>query len=206
VSWVVWKINRIGPHHPDVSTVTLHALALVLLLSFGFASCGNGAPVRAVSHAVKMDADQDSDGDGPVGDDDLYFGHSADASSRRSIGIVLRHYYAVAAEGSGARACNMIDSRLKREIPIVYGRPPGPPELKGGTCAIVMSKLFELHHRQLVDDASTLMLGQLLVEGDRALAFLRFKGASKRFLYLKQERGMWMIEGLLDWGPPQKGN
>jgi hypothetical protein len=154
------------------------------------AAATGGSPARVyVTTAKAFDGD-----DAPV----RFFGHEASAAERQPITALLTHYYAAAAKEDGAKACPLIHSLIAETIPEDYGQTPA---LRGTTCAVVMSKLFKQHHRQLVIDSATLEVTSVRVEGGRALALLRFaKAPVPNHIPVHREGRTWKIWELLD-GP-----
>lgn len=153
----------------------------------------------------KKPRDRDNDSDNESGsyydsDDDSvrYFGHAASATDRRAITALVKRYYAVAAAENGRSACSMIASSIAKSVPEDLGRAPGPPYLHGGTCAVVVSKLFFQNHRQLAIYASTLRVTGVRLIGNRGLAVLGFRTLPGRQIGVMRESGMWKIDALLD--------
>jgi hypothetical protein len=149
--------------------------------------------------------DGDNDTDNSSGsyydsDDDSvrHYGHAADTSDRSAIAALVKRYYAAAATEDGAAACSMILSNLVRSVPRDLGRPPGPPYLRGNTCAIVMSKIFKEHHLQLAAYAGGLEVTGVRVDHDHGLAVLGFKTLPGRQIRVAREARAWKLEALLD--------
>ena len=69
-----------------------------------------------------------------------FFGHAAGAAEERTATAFVKRYYAAAAAGNGARACSLLSTEIAGSVVEQYGRPPGPPGLRGTSCAVVMSK------------------------------------------------------------------
>ncbi len=190
------------------------------LLCVGFDACGDAstgvrsssrkaskpAAIAATTGTVVSNpvapstAKPDNDGDGDNGSDDDRWGSAASATDRRAVVRLVKHYYAVAAAGEGARGCALIYSLLAEEIPELYGEPPGPPSLRGGTCSAVMYKVFRQKHRLLAADVATIDVIGVRVKRLRGLALLRFKGSPERDIPVHREHGAWRIDALLDGG------
>ncbi len=199
----LWLMNEAR----NIKTRSLFTSLTIALLGQVLLACG-GVGMRIHSGAstgLVKDWDHDGDFDNVhVHDNDLYFGHSATPTARQTVTAVLERYYAAAAADDGVRACLLLYAPLADEIPIVYGRsPPGPPELRGKTCSMVMTKLFKQHRPRLVVDSATLDMTGLLVEGERGLALLRFRTMGNRHMFVQREHGIWKVNELLDAGPPQ---
>lgn len=142
----------------------------------------------------------DNDGDGDNGDDDDRWGHAASEADREAVVALVKRYYGFAAAGDGGAGCALIYSLLAEEIPELYGEPPGPPSLRGGTCAAVMSKVFKQKHRQLVADTASIDVIGVRAKRLRGLALLRFKGSPERDIPVHREHNAWKINALLDGG------
>ena len=161
----------------------------------GRAPTATDAPTTTDAEAThQADSDHDSDNN----DDDYRYGEAASPTDRRLIGEVVARYYAAAAADNGAIGCSLMYSLFAEEIPEVYGEVPGPPELRGATCAAVMSKYFEIYHRQLTSDRETLEMKSVRVKRNRALAIMSFKTMPQRDILVHREYGSWKIDEMLD--------
>jgi hypothetical protein len=135
------------------------------------------------------------------GADDLVYSHVGSEADRRAIAAVLTAYYQAAAAEDGAKACSLIYSIFAEEIPETYGAsPPGPPSLRGRTCAEVMTKVFASHHKQIVADSASLKVTLVRIRERRGLALLQFRSGPERDIPMHLERGRWRVEALLDSG------
>jgi hypothetical protein len=152
-------------------------------------------PPSIQSHA-RSDSDNDSDND----NDDYRYGYAASAADKKAVTALVWRYYMAAEAGDGAKACTMIYSIFAEEIPEVHGEPPGPPALRGSTCAAVMSKLFKQHHRQLMADLAKLQVTDVRIRAHHALVLLGFKTVPPRTIRVHRERRVWKIDALLDDG------
>ncbi len=73
------------------------------------------------------------------------FGHPATAADVQAVTVLLKRYYAAAVADDGAKACPMVDSALAKAMPVDYGQ-YGAPYLHGGkTCAVLLSRLFNMN-------------------------------------------------------------
>lgn len=179
------------------------------LLSLGVAACGGAnkstgpASSAASSSAAANSPKRKATVNGTLNRDSLlYFGRPASPAEMRAVTALLERYYAVAAAGDGAAACSMIYSIIAETIPEDYGQPPGPPALRGKTCAVVMTKILEQHRRELVAKAPGLRVIGLRVGGTRGLALLRFGRAPERYILVRREYGAWKIGVLFDSALP----
>ncbi len=141
----------------------------------------------------------DRDNDGDHNDDDegiLDYGHAANATDRRdSVNLVTRYFAAAAAE-NGAAACSLLIPFIAESVPEDDGHTAA---LSGRTCAVVMSKLFKLHHALLLTKHETLQVPSVRVEGDKALAILEFPTIPEvREIAERRAGGAWRILDLLD--------
>lgn len=192
--------------------VTLAAFGLVLS-DCGGSNTGRGS--RAASDAaaptggavvatlpqieVKGDAENDSDSYGPPEEDNEngQLGQPASAADAQAIAAVVKRYYATAARDDGASACKLLYSSMVESVVEDYGRPPaGPPNLRGNTCAVVLSKFFALMHSLLRAESATLRVIAVRVDLNRGSA--QFEAAkSNRYILMHRERGAWKINMLL---------
>lgn len=146
------------------------------------------------------DSDFDNGSNSYYDSDDnvLAFGRSPGASTRQMIARLVVGYHAAAAREDGARACLLLYSTLAKAVPEDQGGPVGPPYLRGGDCAAVMSKLFKHDHLQLAAYAARLKVAAVRVRGDRGFAVLSFKGLPGRQIAVEREHGVWKIDTLLN--------
>ena len=156
--------------------------------------------------AGKADEDKDSWEDNIKPENNRYhdkddirvmaFGHAANVAEERTIGAIVKRYYAAAVAGDGVRACSMIYSPFAKSVAEDYGRgSAGPRYLRGGTtCQSVMSLLFK--HSQSELDAS-LAVTDVRVEANHALALLGSRSVPASFITLQREHGAWKVAELL---------
>jgi hypothetical protein len=149
--------------------------------------------------------DRDNDSDNSSGsyydrDDRMVrdFGHAAGRLDRQEITAAVKRYYEAAAAGDGATACSMLVLGADRAVQQNLGRPPGPPYLRGGTCAVVMSKVFGDNHLQLTNYYAQLKVTGVRVSGAHGLAVLGFKTLPGREIRLRREGHMWRFDAVLD--------
>ena len=199
----------------------LFALIAVALLGVGSDGCGGGvrvggsvsteAPMTSNTSAVSSSAgsptarhtkdanDQDHDAlnfndDGPQPP----FGPRVSRADREAVVRTIKRYYGAAAVDDGATTCSMLVSGLEKAVPEDYGRAPGPPGLKGGTCSVVMSKLFKQHHRELIANVPTMVVMSVRVKGMVAQAILGFVARPERQIFLTRAGRAWKMEALYD--------
>lgn len=204
---------------------SLSALLVIVMLGIGATGCGGSgerahptaqasstaaatssrptanATGTAATTPTASGSKDSNDGDSdPSGDDDspiLGFGHPASEADKGAITALVERYYAAAAANDGQGACSQIYLIFRESIPEAYGQSPGPPSLRGNTCAVVMSKLFKQHHSQLLADSTHLQVTSVRLEGKQGYALLRFR-SEPRELQLHSELGVWRIDSLLD--------
>ncbi len=104
------------------------------------------------------------------------YGHEAEGVERRVITALVERYYAAAAADDGARACSMLYSIIEEAVAEDYGQPPGPPELRGKTCAVVMSKIFKRVPRQPSAVLAHTQVTGVRVKGKRGFVQLDLRG------------------------------
>lgn len=183
--------------------------ALSLLIAAALVACGqqqrpaataahtNSAPLaparssaRAPTHDVDADADANSD--------DYGYGRPASAAEAAALTRLTRSYYHAASEVNGRAACALLYSLFAEEIPETYGEPPGPPYMRGRTCAAVMTKLFEHEHARLAAASDTLKVNAVRIHRLRAHVIIGFSGVPYRDLVAHLEHGVWRVDELLD--------
>lgn len=191
---------------------TLMALLTMVLLSVSVGACGGTS--KGVSSAVRPAPDavaitgtpttSGSRGPKPIRVRKAYannqirtYGHVAGATDRQAVTTLVKRYYATAVAGDGAKACTMIYSTLEEAVPNDYGKPPGRPELKGKTCAVVLSKLFRDRREQPTTDLTTIQVTGVRVDGDRGFALLRSRTMPAGEIGVERETGEWKIDSLL---------
>lgn len=177
------------------------AALLAVLLGLGLAACGSsGNPSASASNATsdtrhRSDRDNDSDHN----DDDgnvLDFGQAANATELHSIVALVTGYFKAAAAADGAKACALLVSLQAESIVEQDGRSPA---LRGGSCAVVMSKLFELDHSLLVGKASAMKIIAVRIQGDVGLVVIEFPEIYEaRQIGVRRVGDGWKVFDLLD--------
>lgn len=130
----------------------------------------------------------------------ITFGRPANQSVTREVRHFVERYYATVAAGDATKACEMIYPTLANALPEDYGTsPPGPPDLKGKTCAAVMTKLFEHRDGQPTTNLITIIVTSVRVKGVKAIALLHSPammiGEVAVRLYHHNAWKMWQLLG-----------
>jgi hypothetical protein len=182
----------------------LATLLVIALLGVSVCACGSSSPKAGATTAqVGTDSTSthknDRDNDGDHNDDDqnvLGFGHVADVSDTQVITTIVTHYYAAAATENGKAACALMAPFIAESVAEQDGHSPA---LHGSTCAVVMAKLFKLHHRELAGKNASLKVMRIGVEGDKSLVALEFPEIPEvRQVTLRQVGSNWGLITLLD--------
>lgn len=180
-------------------SATALATAVLCLTAGACGSARDPAPHKPVIQLNYSTHNNDRDNDGDHNDDDgkvLYFGHPAAPADRRDSVALVTGYFSAAAAEDGARACTMLVPFIAESVPEDYGHTPG---LEGHTCAAVLTKLFRVHHPELVMKQATLRIMTVRVEGDRALVVFDFpKIPEVRQITERRVNGRWRLLDLLD--------
>ncbi len=142
----------------------------------------------------------DGDDDPASNDDNVVFdyGHAANAADERAITATLTGYYAAGAAADGAGACKLLYSLIAETIPEEFTS----PDLRGPTCAAVMSKLFKQRRQQLLADNTALKVTRVRVEGSKGLALVNLGKLPEPHMLLHREGGAWRVESLTESGMP----
>ncbi len=168
---------------------------------YGRKSLGGDADDDDIGAPTDRDGDTDN-GSGSYydGDDSRArdFGHAADTAERTAITALVKRYYTAIAAQDGAAACPMVVSAEASSVPETLGRPGGPPNSRGKTCAVVMSKVFALFHKQLSVEAAELEVTGVRVKGNEGVVVLGFKSLPGRQIGVAREGGVWKVTSLVD--------
>ncbi len=122
------------------------------------------------------------------------YGRAPSVGEARALSAVAERYFGAAAGGDGVRACSMLVPAQVKAIPLDYGRPPGPAYLRGGTCAVVMSRMFEHMHARL---AGPVVVTDVRVLGSQAHVLVGSPTMAAVYLTLQREDGVWRVADLL---------
>lgn len=170
-------------------------LACVLLTTM--LACGGSvreSPTAAAQHR-KKDRDNDEDNN----NDDyhvLAFGKPAAPADDHAIRVLVTSYFAAAAAEDGRAACKMLTPFIAETVVEKWGH---TGQLKGTTCAVVMTKLFKKNQALLAGKHATLQIGRVGVEGDRSLVALEFSSIHEaRQITAHRAEGRWTMLTLLD--------
>ncbi len=202
----------------------LLALAMIALPAVGLFACG-GSGAGGSSHVspvsdpddvattvatsetspVPLDSRVDSDKDNDIGapyddtNNSSSFGHAANLSERRAITALLKHYYATALAGNGARGCSMLYSTLAEAAVEDDAQPPGPVYMRGAkSCAAVMTLLFKHYHAQLAAELPKLRVTRVRLEEHHGIAFLSFGALPERQISVVREGHTWKLNTIYD--------
>lgn len=171
---------------------------VVLSAAVGATSCGDTRD-RVATTAGTATAHRDRDNDEDHNDDDeraLDFGHPASPVERRAITGLIVDYYAAAVKSDGARACTLLAPQLRETLVIQNGE---SKSLYGRSCAVVLSKLFTLHHRELTEKEAALKVVGVRVSGGRAIGVLNFPEIPEtRQFGVRVAGGRWHAFSVMD--------
>jgi hypothetical protein len=192
-------MNRMAESHHLTGLCAL-AGAVVCL---GVAACGSAGGKGTAGAATRTGASappRDRDNDGDRNDDDnqfLFYGSAASAVERRDAVALLKRYYAASAAANGGEACSLLVPLLASLIVEEDGKSPG---LVGNTCAAVVSKLLECHHRELSEKRPALTIYTVRVKGDRRLILIEFPAIRREMRQIGERLvgGKWRIDRLFD--------
>lgn len=180
----------------------LLGLLAVVLLGVCLAACGgssgSGASANAAASTTVPNKDRDNDND--ENDDDnqvLYYAQAATGSNRQAIESLIVNYYAASAMRNGARACTLLMPFVAESVVESVGQSPG---LGGKSCAVVMSKLFKLHHSELATKHAQLKFYSVRANDRKALILLSFAYLPevRQFILRRDGSGAWKVMSLLD--------
>jgi hypothetical protein len=161
------------------------SVALLAATACGSAKPGGSSASKTLANATSGVV-YDSD-DSPV----RFFGHEANAVDAEAITALVRRYYTTASREEGTEACSLMAPLTVERLP---EESEEQPELRGKTCAAIMSKLFERDHNELIRDTATLQTLGIRIEGDRALVLLRLVNAPiPDHFAVHREGRTWMI-------------
>jgi len=125
-------------------------------------------------------------------------GRAADAIDRRAIVATVKRYYQAVEAEDGANGCSMIASNIADAVPEGLGGSSGPADVRGDTCAVVMSKFYKANHQQLGAYAAKLEVTGVRLTGVRGVAILGFRTLPGRQIAVTREDGVWKINGVID--------
>jgi len=131
------------------------------------------------------------------------YGHGASPMEHRAITQIVDEFYRAAGADDGAKACKLIYSILEESIAQDDGQAPAPPSLRGSTCAVVMSKLFEQVPGQPLAVLAGTRILDVRVKGTNGYVLLRSSVMPEGEIQVKRELGNWKINSLI--GGPLPG-
>jgi hypothetical protein len=126
------------------------------------------------------------------------FGLMASRVDARAITTIVRRYYTAAAGGRGNVACSLLYSPMAGAVAEDYGHLPSAPELRAGTCAEVMSKLFKHRRGQPTGDLAGIRVTGVRVSGNEGIALWRSPETAHGEISVERlPGGAWQIKELL---------
>jgi hypothetical protein len=180
-------------------------------LALGPLACGGSnsgppatatAPVSATAprpHRDYSTHNNDRDNDGDNNNDDagvLDYGHAADAADAHSSATLVKAYFAAAAAEDGTAGCALLAPFIAQAMPEQEGR---TRELRGNTCAVVLTKLFRVLHREFALKEGSLRVMSVRVQGDKALTIVDFPAIPEvRELNERRSGSGWRLLELRD--------
>ncbi len=196
----------------------LSGALLALPLATMLVACGGGtrtaAPSKRTAASAALvskegtrylgdDSDDNLQGWSVYDRDDLYiveYGKKASSVDMHEMAVVVGRYFADAVAADGAKACGLIYSKFAEAIPEDYGTsPPGPPGLRGKTCAEVMRKFFIQKHHVLVQEERKLDVAGARTERLSGIALLGGGPPPIRhYLEMHLEHGRWKVDAMMD--------
>jgi hypothetical protein len=167
-------------------------------------TANSAASEAAAANAYKkVDKDKDNDIYAPYDDSNndaaFHFGEAAGATELHTITALVKHYYAIALAGKGAKACTMLYSPLAEAAAEDYGQPGGPAYSRGAkTCQAVLSDVFHHYHAQLAAEVPKLAVSTVRLQGRRGYAMLKFGHFAERELAVEREGSTWRLAAFMD--------
>ncbi len=193
-----------------------------VLLAMSTSACGSGgahsattsqqtsatAPPASATEVTKLlhvDADKDNDYEAAADDTNnssvvTSAAKPADASDRRAITALIQTYYRLAMAEDGARACSLLYSTLAEATPEDYGSVGGLSYMKGETCPVILSKMFEHLHPLLAVELPKLRVARVLLEEHHGKAILSFGPhlPERAILVTREGPRAWKVASLFD--------
>jgi hypothetical protein len=180
----------------------LLGLLAIVLLGMSFTACGGSSGSGSFPHAAASTAapKKDRDDDDDNNDDDnqvLYYAQAAVGNNRQAIESLIVDYYAASAAENGAKACTLLMPFVAESVVESVGESPG---LHGKNCAVVMSKLFKLHHGELATKSAQLKFYSVRASNRKALILLSYAYLPevRQFILRRDGSGAWRVMSLLD--------
>jgi hypothetical protein len=179
----------------------LQMLIIPLLLGVPLLGCGTSRkePAKAVSQtSPKATSGAHPSSSFPGTDDDAAaYGYPAGEVDRRAVSKLVEAYYAAAAADDGKAACSLIVSTLARAVAEDYGRPPGPPAIRGNSCHVVLTKLFKRIPGQPASVLARTQVTGVRVYRDRGFALLHSSAMAHGEVAVTREGSRWRLEWLI---------
>ncbi|HEX5309671.1 MAG TPA: hypothetical protein VFW38_11390 [Solirubrobacteraceae bacterium] len=135
----------------------------------------------------------------PQNDDYIHsYGHEPPPRERQQIVAMVNRYYAAIVAGNGAAACRLLYPQIEKAVPEDYGKPPGPPALKGKTCAAVISKLAKHVENQPLADLATTKVTGVRIKGEEGFVQLTASETPTAEIPIQRiHGGGWRLEAIV---------
>jgi hypothetical protein len=126
-------------------------------------------------------------------DDDitLSFGSSASVTEEQKVTRVVMLYLAAAIADNGAKMCSLMSPTFASAGVEDYGRPPGPPALRGDSCSMVITKVFKYSPL-----TSAFQVTGIRVAKSRGIALLASRTMPASKLPVGRDAGAWKVVAL----------
>lgn len=171
-----------------------------LVLASGLAACGGTSSSPSSKTQSQGNAAAATNSTRPPQNDDYihWYGHEPPPRERAQIVSMVNRYYAAIVAGDGATACRLLYPSIEKAVPEDYGKPPGPPALKGKTCAAVLSKLAKHVENQPLADLATTRVTGVRVKGEEGFVQLTASETPTGEISIQRiHGGGWRIEAIV---------
>jgi hypothetical protein len=180
-----------------------YAFIVMTMMSMWLAACGaTGGGSASTSQSSRTPSHATSTASAatkPIENDDYIstYGHEAAGAERQKIIALVKRYYSDVVAGNGAAACSLLSPSLARAVPEDYGQAPGPPALRGKTCATVLSKLSSNVSGQPAAVLAATKITGVRLRGGQGFVQLSSSAMPTGELAVERRAGSWRVEVLI---------
>lgn len=133
-------------------------------------------------------------------DDDAYLlrlGPAAKPAVRAAITGLLERYFGALASEQDPLACSLMTLTLEDLLRETYRQTSRSQTTgRGMTCAAILTNVFAGRHLELLDQSRRMRVAAVRVNGERAVAVLRFAPRLLRRIAVEREGGEWKMSML----------
>jgi hypothetical protein len=193
------KCRACGTHERPKAAGRVKFMALFVIICGFVTSCGSrGVPTEKSASSSTGARVTRRPVRAPENDDSIAsYGRDATGQEREATAGLVTNYYAAVVTHDGTKACSLLLGSLAHAVPEDYGKPPGPPALRGKTCKSVLTKLATNVPGQSLRALRSTKVTGVRLKGANGFVQLRSSAMPTGEIFVERESGHWKVASLI---------